>query len=133
VIAMNMPGVEYFAHAFEMNPRQAREFLMLGERMSAERAYEVGMVNRVVPRDALEATATELAAKLASRDRLAIALIKQAINQVEDLRGKRAAMDAFFHIHHFAHAQNSLVSGHHTGGLDAKKMSAANKQQAGES
>ena len=47
--------MEYFAHPYEMNPRIAKEFLMTGDRMPASRAYEVGMVNRVVPRTELEA------------------------------------------------------------------------------
>jgi enoyl-CoA hydratase len=132
VVLMGIPGVEYFAHAFEMNPRQAKEFLMLGERMSARRAYEVGMVNRVVERDRLEEEAASIAAKLAERGRLALALTKQAINHVDELRGKRTAMDAVFHMHHFAHAHSTIMSGHATGGLDAKKMAAANKKQAGE-
>jgi enoyl-CoA hydratase len=133
VVTMNMPGVEYFAHPFEMNSRQAKEFLMLGERMPAMRAYEVGMVNRVVARDQLYSEVLSMATKLAERDRLALALSKQAINHVEELRGKRTAMDAIFHMHHFAHAQNALLSGHATGRLDARKMAEANKKQAGDS
>jgi enoyl-CoA hydratase len=132
VVLMGIPGVEYFAHAFEMPPRIAKEFLMLGERMSAQRAYEVGMVNRVVPREALQDEARSIAARLGERGRLALALTKQAINHVEELRGKRSAMDAVYHMHHFAHAQSTIMSGHATGGLNAKEMAAANKKQAGE-
>ena len=33
---MGIPGVEYFAHAYELPPRVAKEFLLLGERMSAQ-------------------------------------------------------------------------------------------------
>jgi enoyl-CoA hydratase len=51
------------------------------------------------------------------------------LNHVEELRGKRSAMDAVFHMHHFAHAQNDLVSGNSLGGLDGKSMAAANKAQ----
>ena len=47
VVRMGIPGVEYFAHPYELNPRIAKEFLFLGERMSAARAYEMGMVNKV--------------------------------------------------------------------------------------
>ena len=32
---MGIPGVEYFAHAYELPPRVAKEFLLLGERMTA--------------------------------------------------------------------------------------------------
>jgi enoyl-CoA hydratase len=41
-------------------------------------------------------------------------------------------MDAVFHMHHFAHAQNDLVSGDSLAGLDGKAMAAANKSSAGE-
>ncbi|MFP7571700.1 enoyl-CoA hydratase [Marivita sp. S2033] len=131
VIRMGIPGVEYFAHGFELPPRIAKEFLLLGERMPAARAEQFGMVNRVVPRDGLDAAATEMAEKLAGFPRLGLWLGKQAINQVEDLRGKRSAMDAHYHIHHFAHAQNDLTTGDRLGGQDAKSMAAANKKQAG--
>ena len=129
---MGIPGVEYFAHAFELPPRVAKEFLLLGERMTAQRAEQFGMVNRIVPREQLRAEVTGMAAKLAAQPRMGNWLTKQAINHVEELRGKRSAMDAVFHMHHFAHAHNDLVSGSSLGGLDGKGMAAANKQQAGE-
>jgi enoyl-CoA hydratase len=132
VVRMGIPGVEYFAHAFELPPRIAKEFLFLGERMSAERAYQYGMVNRVVPRAQLEETARAMANRLAEMPRLGLALTKQAVNHVEDLRGKRTAMDAVFHMHHFAHAQNDLVSGDSLAGLDGKAMARANKNTDGE-
>ncbi|MBZ4359035.1 enoyl-CoA hydratase, partial [Mycobacterium tuberculosis] len=42
VVRMGFPGVEYFAHAYELNPRIAKEFLCRGERVPAERAYQMG-------------------------------------------------------------------------------------------
>ena len=109
VVMMGIPGVEYFAHAYELPPRVAKEMLMLGNRMGASRAYDLGMVNLVVPRDALEDEVRSMALRIAERPRLALALTKHAVNHVEELAGKRNAMDAVFHMHHFAHAQNSLV------------------------
>jgi enoyl-CoA hydratase len=100
--------------------------------MTAQRAEQFGMVNRIVPRDQLLETTTAIAAKLAAQPRLGVWLTKQAVNHVEELRGKRAAMDAVFHMHHFAHAQNDLTSDNSLGGLDAKSMAAANKKQASE-
>lgn len=132
VIRMGIPGVEYFAHAFELPPRIAKEFLLLGERMTAQRAEQFGMVNRIVPRDELEATGRAMAEKMAAFPRLGLSLTKQAVNHVEDLRGKRSAMDAVYHMHHFAHAQNDLTFGDRLGGQDAKSMVAANKKQADE-
>jgi len=129
VLAMNIPGVEYFAHPFELHPRIAKEFLFLGEKMGAARAYQMGMVNRVVPADELDAQTMAMAHKLAKQPRLGLALAKQAINHVEDLQGKRTAMDAVFHMHHFAHAQNSLNSPDHLAGHDRKSMAAGNREK----
>jgi enoyl-CoA hydratase len=126
---MGIPGVEYFAHGFELPPRVAKEFLLLGERMPAARAYQFGMVNRLFPRETLAQETAAMAAELATRPRLGNWLSKQALNHVEELRGKRSAMDAVFHMHHFAHAQNDLVTGNSLGGLDGKSMAAANKAQ----
>ena len=130
---MGIPGVEYFAHGFELPTRVAKEFLLLGERMSAERAHSFGMVNKVVRREELREATAAWAAKLAANPRLGNWLTKQSINHVEELRGKRSAMDAVFHMHHFAHAHNDLVTGDSIVGVSGKSAAATNKQQqAGE-
>ena len=129
---MGIPGVEYFAHAYELPPRVAKEFLLLGERMSASRAYGFGMVNKVVPREELRGATEAWANKLAGQARLGNWLTKQAVNHVEELRGKSNAMTAVFHMHHFAHAQNDLTMGNSIAGVDAKSAAAANKKAAGE-
>jgi enoyl-CoA hydratase len=100
--------------------------------MPAERAYNFGMVNRLSTREALMADVKAMADELATRPRLGNWLTKQALNHVEELRGKRTATDAHFHMHHFAHAQSDLVSNNSLGGMDAKSMAAANKKAAGE-
>ena len=127
---MGIPGVEYFAHAYELPPRVAKEFLLLGERMPAQRAYNFGMVNKVVPREELRDAAAAWANKLAGQGRLGNWLTKQSVNHVEELRGKRAAMDAVFHMHHFAHAQNDLVTGDSIGGVSGKSAASTNKAEA---
>ena len=109
----------------------AKEFLLLGERMPAARAYSFGMVNKVVPREDLREATAAWAAKLAGQGRLGNWLTKQAVNHVEELRGKRAAMDAVFHMHHFAHAQNDMVKGDSIAGVSGKSAAAANKQGSG--
>ncbi|MFS8977944.1 enoyl-CoA hydratase [Cupriavidus necator] len=127
VVRMGIPGVEYFAHAYELHPRIAKEFLFLGERMDAARAERMGMVNRVVPRDGLEDAVYGMATKIAQMPRLGLVLTKQAVNHVEELQGKRAAMEAAFAWHHFAHAHNELVSGDKLGGYDARAMAASQR------
>lgn len=128
VVRMGIPGVEYFAHAHELNPRIAKEFLFLGERMKAERAYQMGMVNRVVPRADLEAQTYDIAARIARQPRLGLALTKTVINRAEDLQGLRATMDAAFGYHHFAHAHSQALGAGQLGGHDARSMAQANKK-----
>lgn len=132
VVRMGVPGVEYSAHLFELPPRVAREFLYLGMRMPAQRAYDLGMINRIVPRDKLETEVAAIADEIATRPRFGLTLTKQAMNFIEDLRGKRTSMDALFHMHHLAHAHNQLISGNLVAGMGAKEMAAANKKAAGE-
>lgn len=128
VVRMGIPGVEYFAHPFELPPRIAKEFLFTGQKMPAQRAYDLHMVNRIVPRESLSAEVEKLAAQIAEMPRLGLALTKQAINFAEDQQGKRATMDASFAWHHFTHAHNDLVSGDKLGGYNAKSMAAKNKE-----
>jgi enoyl-CoA hydratase len=122
VLRMGIPGVEYFAHPFVMSPRLAKEFLFLGERMPAERAAQIGMINRVVPRARLVEETLAIADKIAAMPRFGLALAKKAINQAEDRMGLRDAMDATYALHHLAHAHNSLTSEDHLAGQDAKSM-----------
>ncbi|MNF52144.1 1,4-Dihydroxy-2-naphthoyl-CoA synthase [compost metagenome] len=130
VVRMGIPGVEYFAHVHELNPRIAKEFLFLGERMGAERAWQMGMVNKVVPRDVLEDVTLDVARRIAQMPRLGLQLTKQAVNNAEDLMGKRATMDMVFGLHHFAHAHNELVSGDKLGGYDARGMAESQRNSA---
>jgi enoyl-CoA hydratase len=127
VVRMGIPGVEYFAHVHELNPRIAKEFLFLGEAMGVERAQQMGMVNKVVARDNLLQATLDMAQRVAQMPRLGLQLAKQAVNNAEDLMGKRQTMDMVFGLHHFAHAHNELVSGDRLGGYDAKAMAHSQK------
>ncbi|WP_217251024.1 enoyl-CoA hydratase [Streptomyces sp. AC602_WCS936] len=125
VVRMGIPGVEYFAHPWVMPPRVAKEFLFTGDRMSARRAYEVGMVNRVVPREELPERTRELALRIAEMPRLGLALTKRAVNQAEDLQGLHTGMDSVFGLHHLAHAHNAETAPDALGGMDIRAMKKA--------
>jgi enoyl-CoA hydratase len=125
VLRMGIPGVEYFAHPFVMNPRLAKEFLFLGERMPAARAAAIGMINRVVPRPRLVEETLGIAERIAAMPRFGLALAKKAINQAEDRMGLRDAVDAAYALHHLAHAHNSLTTDDHLAGQDARSMARA--------
>jgi enoyl-CoA hydratase len=127
VLRMGIPGVEYFAHPWMLGPRAAKEILFTGDRFDARRAYELGMVNRVVPAASLEEATFAMAGRIAAMPRFGLALAKRAVNQCEDLMGMRAGMDSVFGLHHVAHAHNAEVSTDSLAGLDARAM----KKQAG--
>ncbi|MFI7244104.1 enoyl-CoA hydratase [Streptomyces qinglanensis] len=125
VLRMGIPGVEYFAHPWVMGPRAAKEFLYTGDRMTARRAHEIGMVNRVVPDADLRTEAEALAARIAGMPRFGLALAKRAVNQAEDLMGLHSGLDSVFGLHHLAHAHNAETGTDALAGMDARAMRAA--------
>ncbi|MBJ8340305.1 enoyl-CoA hydratase [Antrihabitans sp. YC3-6] len=122
VVRMGIPGVEYFAHPWVLGPRAAKEILFTGDRFSAQRAYEWGMVNRVVPREDLETETFAIAERISAMPQFGLALTKKAVNQCEDQMGMRNGMDSVFGLHHFAHAHNAEVGADSLGGMNAKSM-----------
>ncbi len=68
------PGV---ALARNLGRKQAFEMLFTGEFISAQKAAEVGLVNRVVPPDGLDAAVAELARSITDKSEAAIAAGKQ--------------------------------------------------------
>lgn len=56
---------------------RASEMMLLGERITAPQAFDWGLINRVVPDDALDATAMELAARLANGPRKSLGMIRK--------------------------------------------------------
>ncbi|MFC8433579.1 enoyl-CoA hydratase [Streptomyces sp. NPDC057253] len=131
VVRMGIPGVEFFAHPWVMNPRAAKEFLYTGDRFSAQRAHQLGMVNHVVPREELESAVFALAERISAMPRFGLALTKRAINQAEDLQGMRTGMDSVFGLHHAAHSHNAEVSVDSLAGMDARAMRDSGRQTAG--
>ena len=125
VVRMGIPGVEYFAHPWMVGPRFAKEMLFTGDRFGARRAYELGMVNQVVPRAGLVERTFATVDRIAAMPPFGLALAKRAVNQCEDLMGLRPGMDSVFGLHHVAHAHNAEVSGNPLAGMDATAMKRA--------
>lgn len=59
---------------------RAKELIFTGDIITAEEAFNLGMINRVVPEDQLMPTAKEIAKKIATKSPAALKLAKQAIN-----------------------------------------------------
>jgi naphthoate synthase len=62
----------------------AREVFFLAHEYDAQRAYEMGAVNAVVPHEQLEATAIEWARTILTKSPTAIRMLKFAFNAVDD-------------------------------------------------
>jgi enoyl-CoA hydratase len=73
--------------------KNAKWTMLSGEVFDAQEALRIGLVNRVVPADALDAAAEEQARKFASLPPTAVALNKLAVNRVYELAGFEAALN----------------------------------------
>ena len=75
-------GSAYFAR--QIGQKNAREVFFLAREYSAERAYEMGAINAVVPHAELEATGIEWAREILGKSPTAIRMLKYAFNAVDD-------------------------------------------------
>jgi len=64
--------------------KKAREIFFLGRNYSAQEAYEMGMVNAVVPHAELEATAYQWAQEVLEKSPTSIKMLKFAMNLTDD-------------------------------------------------
>ncbi len=78
---------------FLVGLKQAKELLMLGERINAQDALRLGLVNRVVPSEDLMATAEDMARKLAALPQKTVRANKLLVNRVYELAGFQEALD----------------------------------------
>ena len=75
-------GSAYFAR--QVGQKFAREIFFLAEEYDAQRAYELGAVNRVVPHAELERAGIEMARTILGKSPTAIRMLKYAFNAVDD-------------------------------------------------
>ena len=75
-------------------PKRAKEFLLTGEdRIGAEEALAMGMVNRVVPQGQHLSAALELARRIAVMDPETVRLTKRSVNRTYETMGLMQALD----------------------------------------
>jgi enoyl-CoA hydratase/carnithine racemase len=87
VVSMFLPWV--------VGVRKAKELLFTGEdRIAAEEALRIGLVNRVVPRDRLDEETLALAQEIARNEDVVVQTTKRAVNRAWEVAGFRAALDA---------------------------------------
>jgi enoyl-CoA hydratase len=92
--------VEYFGHPWEMGARKAKEFLMLGDTITAEEGYRLGMVTKIFPTDRLDELTLAFARRIAKLPSVTTLLIKEAVNETQDIQGFTNSLKAGFYLHH---------------------------------
>ena len=75
-------GSAYLAR--QIGQKRAREIFFLGRNYSAQEAFDMGMVNAVIPHAELEDTAFEWAQEILGKSPMAIKMLKFAFNLIDD-------------------------------------------------
>lgn len=75
-------GSAYLAR--QVGQKRAREIFFVGLNYSAQEAFEMGMVNKVVPHAELEKVALEWATEICSKSPTAIKMLKFGFNLIDD-------------------------------------------------
>lgn len=103
VLRMTAASVEILFEPYEMGPRRAKEFLFTADTISAQDAFRLGFVNKVIPRDALAEEVMALAGKIALTPPIAVSMTKASINHAMDLMGQTNAWQHHFMVHVLSH------------------------------
>ncbi len=99
VVSMFLPWV--------VGARAAKELLLTGEdRVPASEALRFGLVNRVVPRDELDAATLALAQEIAKNEPWVVQATKRSVNRAWEVAGFREAMEANVEIDVMIEAAN---------------------------
>jgi enoyl-CoA hydratase len=96
-------AVEVLIHPWVLGLRKAKEMLFTGQRLSAQEALRIGMVNRVVPRADLDKATLDLASRIAEAPPFGLKLLKRSLNRSVDMQGMRSALQAHFDTHQLSH------------------------------
>jgi enoyl-CoA hydratase/carnithine racemase len=79
-------------YARSMPVRKAKELLLTAARLTAQEAYEIGLVNKVVPFSKLEETVMAIAEKIASQSPFAVRMAKMVFNSCLEISDIDAAL-----------------------------------------
>jgi enoyl-CoA hydratase/carnithine racemase len=91
-------GIPLPGHTWEYGPRLAKEMLFLGNRVPATRLFQMGMVNRIVPRDQLQGEALAVAREISAKPTAAVRNAKRVVNMTMDIIGQHYMANRFFEL-----------------------------------
>lgn len=87
---------QYFTPPWDLGIRKTKELLFESRFLTARQALDWGLVNRVYPRDQLDAKTMAYARRVAENDPFLVRMAKMACNQTQDVQGFPAAIrDAY--------------------------------------
>ena len=123
VLRMTGAGVELLVEPWELGIRKAKEFLWTGEKIDAQEAWRLGLVNRVVPAAELAERTRELAERVALVPPTTAQVVKDTINNSATLMGKEESWKYHFMAHHWMHNTATAL-----GALEARKAKPSMKE-----
>jgi enoyl-CoA hydratase len=123
VLRMTGAGVELLVEPWELGIRKAKEFLWTGDKLDAQEAWRLGLVNRVVPTAELAERTRELAERVALIPPTTAQVTKDTINNCVTLMGKEESWKYHFMAHHWMHNTKTALDA-----LDARKSKTSMKE-----
>lgn len=96
-------GAEVLTLPWSIGVRKTKELLWTGDPLYAEDAKDLGLVNRVVPREELEAETSYLARRVALNPSVSLQVTKETLNYALDQMGQYDAMKYHFALHQLVH------------------------------
>jgi enoyl-CoA hydratase len=110
VLRMTGAAVELLVEPWELGIRKAKEFLWTGEKIDAQEAWRLGLVNRVVPAAELWERTGELADRVALVPPATAQVVKDSLNNTASLMGKEASWKYHFMAHHWMHNTSTALT-----------------------
>jgi enoyl-CoA hydratase len=123
VLRMTGAGVELLVEPWELGIRKAKEFLLTGDKLDAQEAWRLGLVNRVVPAAELLERTRQLANQVALVPPATAQVMKDSINHVADLMGQEQSWKYHFMAHHWMHNTATALTA-----LEARKQKGSTKE-----
>lgn len=98
------PCGEFNRYVYDLGARKAMELVLTGDTLTAQEAYRLGMVTKVVPKEKLEEETMALAQRIATNHPFLLKLAKRTINETLDSMGFRDSLWKALYMHELAHA-----------------------------
>lgn len=96
-------GAEVLTLPWSIGVRKTKELLWTGDPLYADDAKDLGLINRVVPREELEKETLYLARRVALMPSVSLEITKKQLNYALDQMGQMDAQEYIFAMHQIIH------------------------------